>query len=117
MTESSLATRELPERPIGAVLFLAGAALAYWFLYTPYAAMLAGAASVEFGFKSAALGPLLMGMGTIQLVFGQRAAQLLGRSAPVSWRTWALVLPVLGVGVLAFLWLQAQAASLGYGSP
>src|SRR6188508_3140976 len=116
MTEPSLMNRELRERPVGALLLLAGTALAYWFIYKPYAAMVAGAPSVEFGFKSAALGPLLIGVGAIQLFFGQRAAELLGRSGPITWRTFALSGLVLALGVGAFFWLKAQATALGYGT-
>jgi hypothetical protein len=102
------------ERLIGALLTIAGAALSYYFVYLPYIAMTQGEASVAFGFKSAVIGPLCIGIGIVQIVGGARAPVWFAREGPVTWRTVVLALSLVAVSTLAFFWLKAQAATLGY---
>ena len=114
MNQSSATNQQIPDRVVGAFLSAVGVALCYWFIVRPYLAMSTGIPSVEFGFKSAVIGPLLLELGLLHLVLGARAGQLLGRTAPASWRTFVIVVAMFAVAFLGWWWLRSQAGSLGY---
>jgi hypothetical protein len=102
------------ERGIGAFLVVFGAALSYIFIYLPYAAVLVGEDEVSFGFKRTLFGPLFVLLGLIQLVLGERAPALLGRSEPATWKTYVLAVALLGIACLPYFWLRGQFTAHGY---
>jgi hypothetical protein len=102
------------ERILGLIVLALGLAATYAFVYDPYASMVAGEPKVSTSFKGAMLGPLLIGVALIQIVLGERAPVLLGRSARPTWRTWAVLVVLLSLSYLVYYWLSIQTKALGY---
>lgn len=114
MTTETSKAGDLNERFLGCFCTLCGFAAGYAFLYRPYVDMLAGVPSVDLRYNAALLGPLLVGLGIVQMMLGARAPVLLGRSGLVTWRTLAIAAPILAIAFGAAYWLQLQATALGY---
>jgi hypothetical protein len=106
---------DMQERAYGVLLLLIGAFATYYFILSPYLDMQSGAEEVEFGLKTAVLGPVAASFGGLQVVLGRRAAELLGRGEyDMTWRSYAILAAMFGTGLGAYFWLQAQASALGY---
>ena len=102
------------QRLIGAAIMLAGGGLTYYFVVMPYLAMQAGANEVEFGPKSAAIGPALVMVGLILLVLGPRTAVVFSKDGKDKWKTWVAGILIAVVAFGSYVWLDTQATALGY---
>ena len=102
------------QRLFGAAIMLVGAGLTYLFVATPYLAMVAGADEVEFGPKSAAIGPALVLVGLMMLVLGPRTAVVFSQEAGSRWKTVVVGIAIALVSFGCYVWLDTQATALGY---
>jgi hypothetical protein len=102
------------QRVIGVVVMLLGAGLTYLFVVTPYLAMQAGANEVEFGPKSAAIGPALVLGGLILVALGQRTSVVFSQDGANKWKTWVAGILIAAVAFGCYVWLDTQATALGY---
>jgi hypothetical protein len=114
MPKAKTGSNPITDRFPGAALLLMGGTMAYFFLLKPYQEMVAGADQVEFGFKSAVIGPAIAIAGLIQLVLGARAKSWLGSDGEITWKGVLVTIVVLAFATGCWFWLDAQATALGY---
>ena len=106
---------DMQERAYGVLLLALGAFATYYFIWSPYLDMSSGAEEVEFGLKTAVLGPVAASFGLMQLALGRRAAEILGRGEyDMTWRSYAVLAAMFAAGLGAYFWLEAQATAFGY---
>src|SRR5688572_12507384 len=92
------------QRLLGAAVVLIGAGLTYLFVVMPYMAMQAGAYEVEFGPKSAAIGPALVLGGLILVVLGPRTAVVFSQDGGNKWKTWVVGILIAVVAFGCYVW-------------
>ena len=113
MSETNLFSATI-QRLFGAVVILVGAGLTYLFVVTPYLAMQAGAEEVEFGPKSAAIGPAFVMVGLILVALGPRTAVVFSQQGGHKWKTWVAGILIAVVAFGCYVWLDTTATALGY---
>jgi hypothetical protein len=108
--------RELLSRAAGVGIIALGCLLAYWAVWEPLELARSGAAEVGYRMKGIFAVPLAFAIGLAYLAGGAKADTLLrqpGGQRPTMWG-WILTAVGVGLGILLYMWFNAEIAGLGY---
>lgn len=106
--------RQLSERGIGVLALVGCGILTYLSIISPLVAASRHEESVSLSLKGAVVAPVLFAIGLINVVMGDRAAQILGRRQKPSALGWVIYIVTFGIGILLYQWLKIRLREYGY---
>ncbi len=107
--------KQLTERGIGVFALVGCGVLSYLSIVSPLLAASRHGESVSLSMKGAVVVPVLLAIGIINVVMGERASQVLGRRQKPSALGWVIYIVAFGVGILLYQWLKSSLRGYGYG--
>lgn len=106
--------RQVPERAIGIFALIAGLALTYLGIISPLMAAARQRESVSFPLEGVVLAPLVLAIGLVYTLFGEKAARILGLRQRPSALGWVFAIVFIGIGYVAYSWLKSTLREYGY---
>ena len=113
-TGPSVMDRQLSDRGIGVLALVGCGILTYLSILSPLIAASHHQESVTLSLKGAVVTPVLLAIGLINVVMGDRAAAILGRRQKPSALGWVIYIATFGIGVLLYHWLKSRLRAYGY---
>ena len=114
MPSESLWKKELTERGIGILVLCCGSVMTYLGVFQPIWDAAHHKANVSVLMKAAVIAPLVLALGLVYTILGDKAARFLGSRDRPSKLGWVFYIFFFGVGVVVHWWVKTRVASYGY---
>jgi threonine/homoserine/homoserine lactone efflux protein len=108
--------KQLSERGIGVLALVCCGVLAYLSIISPLIAASRHEERVSFSLKGAVVTPVLLTIGVIYVLMGDRTAQILGKREKPSALGWVIYIATFVLGILLYQWLKSTLRGYGYGA-
>jgi hypothetical protein len=107
--------KQLSERGIGVLALVGCGVLTYLSIISPLVAASRHEESVTLSLNGAIVAPVLLAIGLINVLMGDRASKILGRRQKPSALGWVIYIAAFGIGILLYQWLKSRLREYGYG--
>jgi hypothetical protein len=106
-----------PIRAIGVLALLLSLPIIYSGIYEPISDAASRKPTVSFSRKAAFVVPLVLALGIVYTVFGERAVKYLGWGTNATGLGWAFMIFFILVGIFTYFWVENIVESYGYSIP
>ena len=113
--KQAVAKADNSDRVLGVFALVGSGALGYFFVVAPLIAASRHESSVDLSLKGVVVVPVILALGIINLVMGERARPILGRRKMPSALGFVIYAVTFGLGILLYVWLKARLRGYGYG--
>jgi sterol desaturase/sphingolipid hydroxylase (fatty acid hydroxylase superfamily) len=114
MPSESLWNKQLTERGIGILALVCSGVLTYLGVFQPIWDAAHHKASVSLFMKAAIVAPMVLALGLVYTILGDKAARFLGPRDRPSGLGWVFYIFFFLLGLIVYWWVKARVQSYGY---